>query len=293
MRNIFLFIRRYIAFFTFLILQVVALWFFFSYNRFHRAKFLGMANEMTGEINSQYNKVEDFFRLKKENRRLHRFNDSLLNLLPGNFSWHDTTVKPMRDSIPIDTTGFYRKYFLYPAEVVYNTVSSEKNYIQLNRGSNQGVMDDWGVISSEGNVVGVVINVSPNFCQVRSLLHVQNRLDVALKKTGNFGTLMWDGKDPQNLTLLRIPGSTPLEKGDSIITSGNNDFTFPKGFLVGTISSIDKDKASNVYILKVKPAANFFNLQHVHLIDNIDRNEQIKLLEETKKKVEQNKLTNH
>ncbi len=293
MRNIFLFIRRNVALFTFLFLQVVALWFFFSYNRFHRAKFLGMANEMTGRINSQYNKVEDFFRLKKENRRLHRFNDSLLNLLPGNFSKHDTTVRQVRDSIPIDTTGFYRRYLLYPAEVVYNTVSSEKNYIQINRGSNQGVKDGWGVISSEGNVVGVVINVSPNFCQVMSLLHVQNRLDVALKKTGDFGTLMWNGKDPQNLTLMRIPESTPLAKGDSIITSGNNDITFPKGFLVGTISSIDKDKANNIYILKVKPAANFFNLQHVHLIDNIDRSEQIKLLEETKKKVEQNKLTNH
>ena len=86
MRNIFLFIRRYFTFFTFLVLQVMSLWFLFTYNRFHRAKFLGMANEMTGRINSQYNKVEDYFTLKEENRRVHQLNDSLLNLLPGNFT---------------------------------------------------------------------------------------------------------------------------------------------------------------------------------------------------------------
>jgi rod shape-determining protein MreC len=237
--------------------------------------------------------VEDYFSLREENRKVHRYNDSLLNLLRGNFSKHDTSVKLVQDAIPIDTTGLYRKYFLYPATVVYNTVSSEKNYIQLNRGSNQGVKDGWGVISSEGNVVGVVVNVSSNFCQVMSLLHIQSRLDAALKKTGDFGTILWNGKDPQYLTLIRIPKSAPVAKGDSIITSGNNDITFPTGFLIGTVSSIETDNANSMYILKVKPAANFFNLQQVHLIDNIDRNEQIRLIEETKKKVGQDRNANH
>ncbi|HPG11554.1 MAG TPA: rod shape-determining protein MreC, partial [Chitinophagaceae bacterium] len=79
MRNIFLFISRYRTFFTFLILQVVALWFLFNYNRFHRTKFLGIANEITGRINTQYNKVEDYFAMKAENQRLNRLNDSLMN----------------------------------------------------------------------------------------------------------------------------------------------------------------------------------------------------------------------
>src|SRR5437870_5565355 len=105
MRNIFLFIRRYFTFFTFLILQVVSLWFLFNYNRFHRAKFLGIANEITGRINLQYNKIEDYFNLKEENRRVHRFNDSLLNLLPRNFMQRDSGIKMLRDSVPFDSAG--------------------------------------------------------------------------------------------------------------------------------------------------------------------------------------------
>jgi rod shape-determining protein MreC len=103
MRNIFLFIRRYFTFFTFLILQVVALWFLFNYNRFHRSKFLGVANEMTGRINTQYNKVEDYFTLKEENNRVHRLNDSLMNLLPGSYMKRDSSMSLVQDSIPYDT----------------------------------------------------------------------------------------------------------------------------------------------------------------------------------------------
>ena len=90
-----------------------------------------MANEVTGKINTQYNKVEDFFHLQQENRRLHRENDSLLNMLPVNFVRHDTGVQSYQDTNPQDSTGFYRRYFLYPATVTYTTVSSQKNYIQI------------------------------------------------------------------------------------------------------------------------------------------------------------------
>ncbi|HVE61792.1 MAG TPA: hypothetical protein VNA26_08230, partial [Chitinophagaceae bacterium] len=81
MRNIFLFIRRYFVFLLFLVLQGFALWMLFKYNRFHRASFLGVASEITGSINKQVDKVDDYFHLREENKRVHRMNDSLLNLL--------------------------------------------------------------------------------------------------------------------------------------------------------------------------------------------------------------------
>ncbi len=288
LRNVFLFIRRYITFFTFLFLQGVALWFLFNYNRFHRAKFLGVANEMTGRINSQYNKVEDYFTLKEENRRIHRFNDSLLNLLPRNFGQRDTTLKMVQDSIPYDTAGHYRRYLLRPATVVYNTVNAQKNYIQLNRGSSNGIKDNMAVVGSDGTAVGVVVNVSPNFSQVMSLLHIQNTVSASLKRSGDFGTTEWDGKDPRFLTLKRIPKTVEVKKGDTVLTSSVS-FNFPPGYMVGTVADIKLDNTTGMYLLKIKTAANFYNLQQVHVIENVERDEQVKLFEETKKKIEQAK----
>jgi rod shape-determining protein MreC len=262
-------------------LQGLALWFLFNYNRFHRAKFLGVANEMTGLINSRFNVVEDYFTLREENRRVHKLNDSLLNLLPQNFSNRDTSSRMIVDSIPYDNLGNLRRYIARDATVIYNTVHFEKNYLQINRGSNQGIMDKMAVISSDGYAVGVVVNTSPNFAQVMSLLHVQSEVNASLKKTGEFGRLRWDGKDPRYFTLRGIPKNVSVQKGDTIVTSVYS-FNFPPGYMIGTIDEVVVDKGTNFYVLKVKSAVNYFNLQQVFVIENLQYKEQTKLNEETK-----------
>lgn len=285
MRNVFLFILRYKTFFSFLILQVVSLWFLYTYNKFHRARFLGIANEVTGRVNTQYNKVEDYFTLREENRRVHQINDSLLNLLPKNYMRADTSLQLVQDSIPFDTLGHYRRYYFRPATVVYNTVSSQKNYIQLNRGSNHGIKDNMAVLSSDGSTVGVVVGVSPNFCQVMSLLHVQQKVNASLKKSGDFGTIEWDGKDPRLLTLKGVPKSIEIKTGDTVLTS-TYSFNFPPGYMVGTIAEVITDKSTNFYVLKVKPGAKFYSLQQVFVVENLQYAEQTVLNQEARKRIE-------
>ena len=284
MRNIFLFIRRYFTFLAFLVMQGLALWFLFTYNRFHRAKGLGVANEVTGWFNTRYNTMEDFFTMREENRRVHKLNDSLLNLMSSNFLPKDTSSHLVTDSIPYDTLGHYRRYLMREAEVVYSTVDAEKNYIQINKGAKDGIRDDMGVFNSDGSLVGKVINVSPNYSIVMSLLHVQNKVSVLVKKTKSPGTILWDGKDPRFLTLNNIPVSDSVVKGDTIITGGYS-LSIPPDKMVGTVAEINKDPATNFFILKIKTAANFAYLQQVFIVENLQYDEQAKLLEETKKKM--------
>lgn len=291
MRNIFLFIRRFFTVIVFLVLQAIALWFLFTYNKFHKAKGLGVANEVTGWFNSRYNTLEDFFKMKEENRRLIKMNDSLINLLSSNFTANDTAVLVTKDSIPFDTLGNFRHYAWREAQVMYNTVNSDKNYVQINRGANQGIRDNMGVFSSDGGLVGQVVNVSPNFSQIMSLLHVQNKVNVLVKKTNSAGTLSWDSKDPRYLTLSSIPKSDSLVIGDTILT-GNYSLSFPPGHLVGTVAQIVPDPSTNFYVLRVKPIANFQNLQQVMVVENIQMAEQQQLIDDTKKKVDDPKRSN-
>ncbi|MCG2614494.1 rod shape-determining protein MreC [Terrimonas sp. NA20] len=291
MRNIFLFIRRFFTVIVFLILQAVCIWFLINYNRFHHAQGLAAANEVTGWFNSKYNNVEDFFRMKEENRRLLRLNDSLMNQLPSNFVRIDTGQVVARDSVPFDTLGHYRHYVWRDAQVVYSTVSNEKNYIQINRGSNQGIKDNMGVFSSGGGLVGQVVNVGPNYAQVMSLLHVQNKVNVLVKKTKNSGTLFWDGTDPHFLTLTNIPKSDSLAKGDTIVT-GNYSYAFPPGHFVGTIAEIVKDISTNFYVLKIRTGANFANLQQVMVVENLQLGELDQLMQDTRRKIDDAKKPN-
>jgi rod shape-determining protein MreC len=286
MRNIFLFIGRYFTFFVFLVFQVLALSFLFRYNKFHRAVGMGMANELTGWMNSKYANVDNYFHLKQESDRIHRVNDSLINLMKANFLNPDTATTFVRDSIPYDTLGHRRRYIWRDAEVVSNSVNSDRNYIQINRGSKQGIKDNMGVLNSDLSLVGIVVNTSDNFSQVMSLLHVKNNVNAIMKKSGNAGTISWDGKNPLLLTMTGVPKSDTITKGDTVLT-GTYSLSFPPLKMIGTVASIVKDNSSSFYILRIKTAANFQNLQHVFVVENLQGDEQESLDKATRKKIDE------
>jgi len=280
-RNIFLFIRRYFNFLFFVVLQIVALYFLFRYNKFHEAAFMGIANETTGMVGARFNSVEYYFNLKRTNDSLVKENTNLRNSLGTNFDNPDTTQRIVADTIPYDTLGHVRKYMWRPAKVVSNTATLQNNYITIERGLNQGIRKDMGVISSTG-IVGTVVDVSANYAVVMSLLHRQSRVSAKMKKTGETGTIQWDGESPFYLTLINVPKSAPVAVGDSVITS-QYSYLFPQGIMVGTVAAIVEDKTSNFYTMKVKPATNFYRLEYVTVAENLVKDEQKKLEEASKK----------
>lgn len=286
MRNVFLFIRRYFTFISFVLLQVLALSMLFRYNKFQRAVFLGKANEITGYFNSQYDNVDDYFHLKEENLRVHKMNDSLLNLLQGNFMKVDTGSHLITDTVRYDTTHLVRKYLAREAKVVTNSTNAMKNYFQINRGSKQGIKDYMAVINSDGSVAGQVVGVSENFSQVMSLLNVHTMVSAMMKKSRNTGRIEWDGQSPLYLTLRNIPKSDSVKVGDSVLT-GINSYNYPPAWMIGTVSDIVEDRSTNFYVLRIKPSANFQNLQQVFVIENLQREEQVTLDKTTQKKVDE------
>ena len=285
MRNVFLFIRRYFTFLSFVLLQVLALSMLFRYNKTHRAVFLGKANEITGYFNSQYDNVDDYFHLKEENLRVHRMNDSLLNLLPRNFMKVDTGSHVITDTVQFDTTYLVRRYLAKEAKVITNSNNSLKNYFQLNRGSKQGIKDNMAVINSDGSVVGQIVGVRENFSQVMILLHVHSTVSAMMKKSRNNGRIEWDGQSAVYLTLRNIPKSDSVLVGDTVLT-GINSYNYPPGWTIGTVSEVVEDKSTNFYVLRVRPFANFQNLQQVFVVENLQREEQVALDRSTQKKVD-------
>lgn len=273
---------------AFVLLQIFSLYMLFKYNRLHHAAFMGVASEVTGSMNTQVDKLDDYFHQGEENRRLHHMNDSLLNLLRADFAVPDSGQRLILDSAMVDSLKQFRKYLYRDAKVVYNTVTSEKNYMQLNRGTKYGVQDNMAVLNSDGAVVGQVVNVSPNFSEVMSLLHVQSSVSAALKKTGDAGKVEWDGKDPRIVQLKGISKSVEVKVGDTVVTS-RYSYNFPPDKVIGRVAAISSDPATGFYLLRVRTAVNFNSIQQVFVVENLQRDEQLQLVRDTEKKVEQQK----
>ncbi len=270
MRNIFLFIRRYFNFLFFLLLQVLSIYFIVRYNKHHQAVFGNFTNNFTGKINNRYSIVERYFYLKRTNDSLMKANEMLYNKLAQNFALPDSASKTVIDSIRIDSILQYRKYNYHSARVVANSVSAPNNYIVLARGSKQQLRSGMGVVDAQNAVVGIITEVTEDYAVVMSLLHKDSHISGKLLKGGETGTLIWDGKEPNLITLTNIPKSAKIAMGDSVITSGFST-TFPKGIMIGRVEGVYTESSSNYYKVKFITAANFYNLQHVYVIENLEQ----------------------
>jgi rod shape-determining protein MreC len=273
LKNIFLFIQRNFTFLSFLLLEIACIVLLSNSSKTHQVFFSAASNEITGKFDKQYNNWRYYFSLKETNEQLVTENARLRNLLPANFQAIDSSKKSLVDSTIKDSTGKVRKYTLFPAKVIGNTVTLQTNYLTLERGRLQGVKKGMAVISTAG-IVGVVVTVSENNAKVMSLLHRNSRVSAMLKKDNIAGSIEWDGEDPNYLLLKNIPKSAKVVKGDSVLTS-TYSANFPSHLMVGTVNSVVADPSSNFYTLKIKTATNFFSIQYVYLVENLRYAEQV------------------
>lgn len=283
MRNIFLFVRRYFNFILFLLLQGFSIYLIVHYSKYHNAIFSKTSNQVTGKINEKYSGITSYFQLKKTNDSLVAANEKLYNKLKADFEYPDTTSNLKVDSIKVDSMEQFRKYQYYPAKVVYNSVASQNNFIVLGRGSSQKIKQGMGVIDPNSGVVGIVTEVSAGYAVVMSLLHKDSHLSGKLLKGGETGTLNWDGKTPNIISLAGIPKGAKVAIGDTIISSGFST-SIPKGMMIGIVQEIKSDKSTNNHLIKFKTAANFYNLEFAYVIENKQTEEIKAILEKEKQK---------
>lgn len=283
MKNIIGFIRQNFTFFSFLILQIVSLVMLSSYSKSHQTFFGGITNQVIGDINTRYNNWSYFFRLKQTNVLLSKENALLRNQLAQNFVPFDTSKKLGTLILRKDSLEKTRKFYYYPAKVVGNSFTLQKNYIIIERGAVQGVKKDMAAISPDGSIVGIVIEVNDNYSKIMSLLHRNSKVSAMLKRDKVAGTVEWDGSDPDILTLKNISKSAAPKIGDSVLTSPYSA-SFPAQLMVGRVTKVVVDPASNFLTLELKSATNFYNLEYIYLVENKRMNEQLNL--------EKNKTTN-
>ena len=243
--------------------------------------FGGTANQITGNINSRYDNVEYYFHLKKTNDSLVKANEQLYNKLAHNFNVPDTNLRQRVDSLMLDSMETFRQFTYLSAKVVSNSVNNQSNFLVLSGPNVAKMRTGMGVVDFGNAAVGVVTDVSENYAVVMTLLHKDSKVSGKILKTGETGTITWDGKYPNLLTLNDIPKSTRIAKGDTIITSGFSTY-FPKGLMMGRVEEVYQEKSTNNVKVAIRTAADFYNLEFGYAIDNVKQIGIRKILEKAK-----------
>ena len=123
--------------------------------------------------------------------------------------------------------------FVYtPAQIIKSGTNSQHNYLILDKGSEDGIVQNSGIISSKG-VIGIVDAVSRHYSYAISFLNTEVNISSRLGGTGAVGPLAWDGKNTDGAILKEIPLQYRYSPVDTVYTSGYS-VIFPPDIPLGT-----------------------------------------------------------
>ncbi len=274
MRKLILFLIRYSIVFLFLILEIISFAIYVNNERFAKSVFFSSSNTVVAALYSASNSVVEFFKLKATNQELSRENAELKNNL---FELenklmalqNEDTVMVFPSSISFRPEYEYR---FIPAKIINNSTNKSLNFITLNKGSQDGIRPDMGVVAPDG-VVGIVKTVSDRFSVVVSVLNSMIHINTKIVRNNYAGPLVWDGEDYRYADLKDIPRHVDLRVGDTLVTSGLTT-TFPEGIPVGVIESFTLNEGDAYYDIRVELAVNFRVISQVHVVDYLNYEEQ-------------------
>lgn len=270
-----LWFQRLSGFLMFIVLQIVCFVLIVKYNKKQQAIFVHSAQLYSGIMNEQVGGLMQFWYMSEYADSLASENARLMAKV-GNSKYEDGYIK-MVDTTYMDTTRTHydsirtidleQQFSYIGARVVNNSIVQQYNYLTINRGSKHGIKKDMGVWT-HGGVVGIVVDVTPHFARVMSVLNEQSNISVTVKKNNYFGTLTWRNRNPALLALEGIPKHANLKLGDTLVTSGYSE-VFPPGLFAGKVARVSVEQGSNFYTCYITPSVDLAKISHVYVIDNL------------------------
>lgn len=248
---------------------------YIKYNSFQKATFITSSNGVTGGLYARANDFYGYLSLKSVNDSLAAENARLRNQLKSSFYVDSVTKHKVIDTI------YKQQYEYIVAKVINNSINSPKNYITINKGSQQGVAKGDGVMCNLG-IVGKVINVSEHFAVVQSLLNKDSRFSAILANNKELGYVEWgDDLDPHKGLLNDVSNNAQPKIGEQVVTSGHS--LFPEGIPIGKISNLHTKAGGFSLNMEIMLFVDFSKLQYVNVVSNKLATEQSGLEAQQKK----------
>lgn len=274
MRDLLNFFLKYNYWFLFFLLELISLVLLFRFNNYQGSVFFTSSNRVAGTVYETVNYITGYFHLKNINDELVQKNVEL-----------ELQMEYFRSKLTEltgDSTGIERMkeealagYDLYKAKVINNSLIHADNYITINKGEDDGIRCEMGVVDGNG-VVGIVYLTSPNYSVVIPVLNSKSSISCKIKRSDYFGFLKWEGGSSEYAIVKDMPRHSLFSLGDTIVTSGHSA-VFPGGIPVGTVEDIADSYDGLSYVLKVKLFTDFGRLNDVRVIVKKGQREQLEL----------------
>lgn len=255
----------------FILMEVAALHFLSGSGSMQRIWIARVSHGVQRNVWGWTESVRYYFSLDRQNRTLAEENLRLRDALNR---YSDLDSEAGLDAVlsQLPPSGF--DYVC--AKVVKMSGNKQHNYLIIDKGSEDGVAPQDGIVTSRG-VIGIVEAVGDHYAYAISLRNKDMSISARLGLSGASGPMSWDGRSASGAILREIPLQYRFEAGDTIYTSGHSSI-FPPDIPLGTTGEA-KIVNGATWEIEVDMFQDFSTLKYVGVVRNMGEAE-IRALEE-------------
>ena len=204
--------------------------------------------------------VFHYGRLQSENDRLRRENDELRGAA---LRADDAERERQALLSQLDLSGV-ESVPRVDARVVSTSPSNFELTLQIDKGTDDGVVDGMPVVTGAG-LVGRIVDTSKTRSTVRLVTDRELSVGVRITPSGDVGILRGTGfRRP--LALEFVDPAAAASTGDVVVTSGLQQSIYPPGIPVGTIRSVGTEAGDLEQRISVDPVVDVDRLAFVAVL---------------------------
>ena len=213
--------------------------------------------------------VRNHFRLETQNLELQAENARLQERLRAY-----ERLETDREELARMAVREAASYRYTPATVVKMSRNRTHNYIILNKGSEDGIRPQSGIISDRG-VVGIVESVDRHYAYGVTLMNPGMSIGARIGRSDVVAPLSWDGYGSAGAVVRNLPPHYSIEPGDTVRTSGYSTI-FPPGIPIGVTGDTRLVDGSTRQV-DVTLFQDFSTVRYVTVVENLERSEMMAL----------------
>lgn len=219
--------------------------------------------------------IRYYFSLKGQNELLAEENERLASQVRA---YREKELSD-KEQAATDSLGTSSDFQYLPATVVKISRNKQHNYIILNKGSEDGVKPQSGIVTTKG-IIGIIDAVDKHYSYGLSFMNTGINISARIGASGAVGPLSWDGRSSDRAILKEIPLQYKFQPGDTVWTSGFSAI-FPSDIPLGVTGESHVVNGA-VNEIEVFLFQNFSALRYVTIVENIG-GEEIENLEKAER----------
>lgn len=252
-------VRNILTVAVFIILEIASVLMLSRNNQIQRLWIARISHGFMARTWGASQSVSNYFSLKRQNDELALENDRLQNLVRG-YELAAREADPASKPVLADNGFNY-----IPATIIKSSTNTQHNYLIIDKGSEDGVTRNSGIITDKG-VIGIVDAVSSHYSYAISFLNTELFISARLGNSGAVGPLAWDGTGSDRAILKEIPLQFKFAPGDTVYTSGYSTI-FPPDIPIG-VAGESKIINGATNEIKVDLFQNHKALKYVTIVSN-------------------------